>query len=104
AYHSELTNSSCQIASYTYLAYLPEVGSECGQNYVNATNDAYGNGWFDGYSIVGGHEFAETETDPRPGSASAWVGNGGETGDKCVWIKPGSPGGGYNVQTGSPAF
>ena len=40
----------------------------------------------DGFSIVGGHEYAETVTDPY---LNAWVDNsdsgGGEIGDKCVW-------------------
>ena len=57
-----------------------------------------GNGYFDGYSIVAGHEFAEAETDPFPSAATAWLdSNGQETGDKCAWITPGTPGGAYNI-------
>ena len=31
---------------------------------VNATSDAFGNGIFDGWSIVTGHEYSEAVTDP----------------------------------------
>ena len=31
---------------------------------MNATSNAFGNGIFDGYSIVVGHEYAEAVTDP----------------------------------------
>src|SRR5881392_3961699 len=47
----------------------------------------------DGYSIVGGHEYAETVTDQNP--AGGWVNNTGssftgqENGDECAWISSG---------------
>lgn len=42
-------------------------------------------GTLDGVSIVGGHEEAETQTDPLPDSG--WVDAGGyEIGDKCAWL------------------
>src|SRR3954469_10398087 len=36
----------------------------CGMHNVNATSNAFGNGIFDGFSIVIGHEYAEAVTDP----------------------------------------
>ena len=38
----------------------------------------------DGFSIVGGHEYAEAVTDPEP--SSGWVASDGEEiGDLCAW-------------------
>jgi serine protease len=74
AYHS-YTGS----VSYTDLPYIPDAGSGCGQGSVNypGTND--------GVSIVGGHEEAETQTDPQP--SSGWIDSSGEeNGDKCAWM------------------
>ena len=56
----------------------------------------------DGVSIVGGHEFAETETDANP--PSGWTDTAGaETGDKCAWIQAG-PGASANVTLSSGTF
>ena len=53
-------------------------------NFVNGSSDTYGHGYFDGFSVVAGHEFAEAETDPYP--SSGWVDSGGaENADKCAW-------------------
>ena len=54
---------------YSFIPFLntdwPGLGTGgCGQNNVNATSNAFGNGIFDGYSIVVGHEYAEAVTDP----------------------------------------
>jgi len=40
---------------------------------VNA-DDAFGHGYFDGYSIVAGHEYAEAVTDPgnQNGTQNGW--------------------------------
>ena len=66
---------------YTNLPYLLDAGTACGEDSVNP------NGTYDGFSIVGGHEYAESITDPYP--HSGWVDTndpgGGETADKCVW-------------------
>jgi serine protease len=63
---------------YTNLPYQPDAGVSCGEDSVSGVND--------GFSIVGGHEYAETATDPF---LNAWVDNsdpgGGEIGDKCAW-------------------
>ncbi len=57
-------------------------------NFVNGTNNSYGNGYFDGFSITAGHEWIEAETDMTPSTSIAWQGPGGgsdENGDKCAW-------------------
>ncbi len=69
---------------YTNLPYLLDSGTGCGENFVNSGSAGTNDGW----SIVGGHEYAETITDPYPDSG--WFdGNdavsGGEIGDKCAW-------------------
>ncbi len=66
------------------LPYQPDAGADCGENWVNAGSA----GTFDGFSTVGGHEYAETTTDPEP--STGWIDpndtiSGGEIADKCVW-------------------
>jgi hypothetical protein len=73
-------------------------------NFVNASNNSYGNGYFDGFSMVAGHEFIESETDPNPSTSSTvgWEGPGGgsdENGDKCAWNQNG--GHSANITLGS---
>jgi hypothetical protein len=56
----------------------------CGAGFVNGSN-----GGLDGWSIAGGHEYAETVTDPKPDTG--WVDttdkvSGGEIADKCVYL------------------
>jgi serine protease len=67
----------------------PGVGtSGCGMHNVNATSDAFGNGIFDGWSIVTGHEYSEAVTDPDnvAGQQDGWLdAQGSENGDKCAW-------------------
>ena len=97
AYHS-----SSGSLSYSYMPYQPDAGTSCGMNFVNATSDSYGHGFFDGFSIVGGHEYAETITDPQPNSG--WLDSrGAENGDKCAWITSG-PGAASNITLGSNQF
>ena len=90
AWHDEPT-SGTQMA-YAYMPYIPDAGSSCGMNFVNGSNDSYGNGYFDGFSIVGGHEYAEAMTDPHPERTSTsfgWItstgSTGQENGDLCAW-------------------
>ncbi len=82
---------------FTNLPYLLDAGAGCGQDFVNP------NGTYDGFSIVGGHEYAETITDPSPGSG--WWdpsdSGGGEIGDKCAWV---SPSGDVSLSSGSFAM
>jgi hypothetical protein len=89
AWHDEPTSGTNM--AYAYMPYIPDAGANCGMNFINS-NDSYGNGYFDGFSIVGGHEYAEAMTDPHPERTSTnfgWVtstGSGGEeNGDLCAW-------------------
>jgi hypothetical protein len=77
AWHSSTSTSQGRIA-YTNLPYIPDGTWHCGQGSVNSP------GTLDGVSIVGGHEQAETETDPQPNTG--WLdSSGAENGDKCAW-------------------
>jgi len=83
AWHSSGSTASGQLA-YAYIPYMPDAGASCGANFVNTSNNSYGNGWFDGFSVVAGHEYSEAETDPFP--SSGWVDRqGAENADKCAW-------------------
>lgn len=86
AYHGTLGSGSGNVA-FSYMPYQPDAGASCGMNFVNGSNNSYGNGYFDGFSVVGGHEYAEAETDPVTTSGSyAWLDrSGSEIGDKCAW-------------------
>jgi serine protease len=75
AWHDYTSSSSGNIP-YTNMPYVLDAGASCGANSVQ--------GQLDGFSIVGGHEYAEAITDPEP--ASGWVDSAGaEIGDKCAW-------------------
>jgi serine protease len=92
AYHGA-TSTSKGIASYTNLPYMTDAGSNCGQNFINGGIK----GKLDGVSIVEGHEYAESQTDPQP--ISGWYNNSyGEIGDLCAWLKP--PAGDITLSTG----
>ncbi len=83
AWHSSTSSSYGNIA-YTNMPYITDAGASCGANFVNSGSA----GLTDGITIVGGHEFAETETDIFP--STGWLDkNGGENGDKCAWISSG---------------
>ena len=80
AWHSSTSSSYGSIA-YTNMPYVTDAGASCGANFNGLGPNA-------GVTIVGGHEFAESETDPLPNSG--WLdGRGGENGDKCAWISSG---------------
>jgi hypothetical protein len=78
---------------YAFIPWLnenwPGVGTGgCGMHFVNADSNAFGNGIFDGYSIVTGHEYAEAVTDPDNLATwqDGWLdAQGSENGDKCAW-------------------
>ena len=62
--------------AYTNMPYVLDAGSGCGADSVQNQ--------LDGFSIVGGHEYAEAVTDPEP--SSGWVASDGEeNGDLCAW-------------------
>ena len=81
AWHGD-TSSSSGTLNYGYIPYMPDAGSSCGMNFINS-NNSYGNGYFDGFSIVAGHEYEEAQTDPH---LNAWYDSrGSENADKCAW-------------------
>jgi serine protease len=87
AWHDHTTASGGGDLPYTNFPYVTDAGSGCGANFV-ATGSSGVNGATEGVTIVGGHEYAETITDPAP--SSGWVDpSGAETGDKCAWISSG---------------
>jgi hypothetical protein len=88
AYHSETGHTTGHGVRYAFMPYVPEQGAGCGINSVNKTNNAFGNGYLDGYSIVAGHEYAEAVTDPgnQMGVQDGWNDvQSSENGDKCAW-------------------
>src|SRR5947209_13596271 len=91
-------HSSSGSMSYSYMPYQPDAGAACGMNFVTPGNSGY----LDGFSIVGGHEYAETITDPYPNSG--WLdGRGAENGDKCAWISSGQ-GAAANIALSTGSF
>jgi serine protease len=69
---------------FVNLPYLLDAGAACGQDFVNPSPGGDNDGW----SIVGGHEFAEAATDPVPNTGWADTADsvsGGEVADKCAW-------------------
>ena len=80
AWHSS-TSSSYGTIAYTNMPYITDAGASCGANFNGLGPNA-------GITIVGGHEFGETETDIFP--SGGWLdGSGAENGDKCAWISSG---------------
>ncbi len=62
--------------TYTNMPYVLDAGSSCGANSVR--------GPLDGFSIVGGHEYSETLSDPELNAY--WdTQTGEENGDLCAW-------------------
>jgi serine protease len=95
AWHSSTSYGGSYLA-YTNLPYIPDAGGACGANFVNRS------GLLDGVSIVEGHEYAESVTDPFPNNG--WLDqNGAENGDKCAWISSGQ-GAATNVSTATGTF
>ncbi len=85
--------------AFTNLPYIGDLGAGCGANYVNPGSP----GLIDGFTMVGGHEYAETISDQFP--AGGWndaVGN--ENADKCSWIGTGVTGGSFNLTLSTGTF
>jgi serine protease len=94
AWHSSATSSYGDIA-YTNMPYVTDAGASCGAGFNGLGPNA-------GITIVGGHEFAETETDIFPNGG--WLdGSGAENGDKCAWISSGQ-GASASVSMGGASF
>jgi serine protease len=86
AWHDVTTNASGADVPYTNMPYITDAGTACGSNFITPSNGVSGTD--EGITIVGGHEYAETLTDPEAGNG--WVDSTGyETGDKCAWISSG---------------
>jgi hypothetical protein len=84
AWHSAFSSGSFTNISFTNMPYVLDAGGSCGENFVNSGSA----GLYDGFSMVAGHEYAESITDPVP--LSGWFDNadnisGGEVADKCAW-------------------
>jgi serine protease len=95
AYHSSTSSGMGEVA-YTNMPYITDAGASCGANFNGLGSKA-------GITIVGGHEFAETETDPYPNTG--WVdSNGAENGDKCAWITAGHQGAAANITLPTGTF
>jgi serine protease len=94
AWHTDSANSN---VAYTNLPYVNDAGVQiCGEDAVNPSPG----GTYDGFSIVGGHEYAETVSDPY---LNAWYDSSGyEIGDKCAWLTP--PMGNVTLSTGTFAM
>ena len=98
AWHA-FTSSAAGDLAFTNLPYIPDMGTSCGQNFVNSGSA----GTLDGVTMVEGHEYAETITDQNP--AGGWTdADGEENADKCSWISPSRPGGAANVSFANGSF
>jgi serine protease len=94
AWHSS-TGSSYGNIAYTNMPYITDAGASCGAGFNGLGAKA-------GITIVGGHEFAETETDIFPNGG--WLdSSGSENGDKCAWISSGQ-GASANVTMNGATF
>ncbi|MGW2376213.1 hypothetical protein [Kitasatospora sp. NPDC001683] len=79
--------------------YVTDMGTSCGQNYVNSGTA----GLLDGVTMVFGHEYSETVTDQNP--AGGWTDSTGyENADKCAWKGTGGVGGAQNVAFATGSF
>jgi hypothetical protein len=90
--------------AFTNMPYVYDMGTSCGENFVNSGSA----GILDGFSIVEGHEYAETVTDQNP--AGGWTNHvrgsqssGQENGDECAWISSGQ-GASANVVMGNGSY
>jgi serine protease len=85
--------------AFTNMPYTLDVGTTCGQNFVNGGSA----GTLDGYTMVEGHEYSETITDQNPAGGYTDT-SGAENADKCAWRNPGTQGGAGNVSMGTGSF
>lgn len=80
AYHSAVSYNG-KLISYTNLPYMPDA-NDCGSNVISPPSDEMAID--EGVTIVEGHEYAESVTDPIP--PRGWYNNQyGEIGDICAW-------------------
>ena len=95
----DFTSSAVGDIAYANMPYVSDLGTSCGENFVNSGAI----GALDGFSIVGGHEYAETLTDQNPAGGWTNTASGEENGDECAWINSG-PGASANVSMGNGAY
>ncbi|HEY2475254.1 MAG TPA: hypothetical protein VGI19_10680 [Candidatus Cybelea sp.] len=81
AYHS-IAIADGKNVSYTNFPYMPDVGLNCGAGYIPAPKDEPLND--EGVTIVAGHEYGESITDPELGTG--WYLSPYEIGDVCAWM------------------
>jgi hypothetical protein len=91
--HGKISHLYGEVA-YSYVPYQPDAGRSCGMNFVNkcaalhkvttCPTGPLGQGYFDGFSMVAGHEYAEAIQDPVP--IQGWADQYSlENADKCAW-------------------
>ena len=108
-YNGDTTLTGGAIASdvgdfaFSNQPYTIDAGAGCGVGFVNDP------GTLDGWTMVMGHEFAETMSDQNP--AGGWTNQQPassyyqqENADECAWIWPGLPGGAGNVTMGNGTY
>src|SRR5205823_1251075 len=95
----DFTSSSFGDIAYANLPYVSDLGTSCGANFVNRGAA----GVLDGFSIVGGHEYAEIVTDQNPAGGWSNAQTGEENADECSWIAAGQ-GAAANVSMGNGAY
>jgi hypothetical protein len=92
-------NSSLDVA-FTNMPYVTDLGQTCGENFVNSGAQ----GVDDGFSIVGGHEYAETITDQLPAFGWTNTSSGEENADLCAWITAGNAGAARDLKLSTGTF
>ncbi|HSE12138.1 MAG TPA: PKD domain-containing protein [Rudaea sp.] len=85
--------------AFTNMPYVLDLGTSCGENFVNSGSA----GTLDGFSIVEGHEYAETITDQNPAGGWTSASSGQENADECAWISSGQ-GASANVVMGNGTY
>jgi hypothetical protein len=80
SYHSN-TYYDKKLVPYANLPYMPDAGKSCGADIITPPSDE--NGLDEGMTILAGHEYGESITDPDP--FTAWYGVPGEIADPCAW-------------------
>jgi hypothetical protein len=92
-------SSSYGDIAFTNMPYVLDAGANCGQNFVNGGSA----GNLDGFTMVNGHEYAETITDQNPAGGWTNASSGEENADECAWISSGQ-GASANVTMGNGSY
>ncbi|MEA3204276.1 MAG: hypothetical protein QOI63_1956, partial [Thermoplasmata archaeon] len=98
AWHSSVKDSAGRDVAFTNFPYNLDTGN-CGAYSVNG----WPGGLLDGVTVVAGHEYAETVTDPVPPTGWHDGTTAGENADKCAWRFSG-PGAMANLATSTGTF